>query len=346
VIAGTSTGALIAPFALLDKTDLSHVESWYTKTSSKQISAPSPAILLATALFLKWGVSLAVFGDPEARKSVQDRLIRDATRCVNGSTEIFRAQPLLYQIFYDALEEDNYRTLERCATAWTASVPKRLVACSIDFANGQPDTASNSPTDLPPRTPKKRLCDTRLFRGILASCIPPLLGPPVLLTRSRGTSETGHFDGGVHAEAPFDALLRTAAIEPAISLTHIILMSSYPKFPGDDPKPVRGKPTPFPGNPKFLDIGLRFDSLLSEANVTRDTRIARAALRLRRNGVAANEVEALTGLDIPDPVPELIEVFPKARLGWNNSDYDPTTMSRWVTDGKSVATDIFENSLP
>lgn len=337
VVAGTSTGALIAPFAILERDDLDHVTNWYTGVKAKQISAPSPAIVLTTALFLKWGVSLFVFGDPKSRHQMLERKIRKDTRC-QKSDDIFPTQPLLFQNYLTSLEEENpatghsWATLERCRDKWPQ---KRLVACAMDFANGTGNTANNSRSDLPDDVTD--LSDTRLFRAIFASCVPPLMGPPVPVIHAG--QETLHFDGGIYEEAPFNALLRTAALETPLALTHILLMSSYPLFPSADQ-------VPFKSSPKFMDIGFRFDSLVSEANVTRDTRIARAALGLRQQGVRQSEVERMTGLDIADPVPKLIEVVPQKRLDWNNSNYESNQMKSWVEEGRLVAKQVLAAEFP
>jgi predicted acylesterase/phospholipase RssA len=312
VVAGSSTGALIAPFALLDRRHIDQVSAWYRKVRAKDIVSFNLATLLPTVLFLKLGSALA-HCDPLRRN---------------------------YKLALKGDPSDPMDTLEACAAAWPAG---RLAIATIDFGVGASDGVTNSPED----TAGGDLYESRLFQGIFASAIAPLMGPPVSLAAGGpGGDVTPHFDGGVCSETPFDQLFAVAGREPAIPLTHVVAINSYPLFPGR-PGPASPQHDPFPNDPCFGDTGVRFDSLLSEAESTKDIRLARAALKLRGLGVSRSDVETLTGLSIADPVPQaLIEAVPQERMGWNNSVYDPASMGVMESLGLSEATAIFRQPPP
>jgi predicted acylesterase/phospholipase RssA len=305
VVAGTSTGALIAPFALLDRAHVDQVDTWYQKVKNGDIFAFNVAALaLPTAAFF--------FVE-------QSALNFDALR----------------SNYKASLTEKKLRTLELCAAAWDE---RRLAIVTSDFGSGNADVVTNSPQDIDPTN----AYDSRLFNGIIASAIAPLVGPAVPLEQGYAPAEkTPHFDGGVCSEAPFEALFEVASRAPQIDLTHVIVISSYPYFPGSD-----HTAKPFPMDPKFKTIGLRFDSLLSEASATKDIRIARAAIALRGLNVTGPDVMAMTGLSIPGNPPKLIEAVPRERMGWDNGEFVPSDMKRMRKLGYSEAKPVFSGSLP
>jgi hypothetical protein len=124
----------------------------------------------------------------------------------------------------------------------------------------------------------------------------------------------------------------------------VIVISSYPLFPGAD---LREHPFPSkPSLPSFMNVGLRFDTLFSEAAVTRDLQIARAALALRGRGMTQGAVKKMTGLSIADPLPVLIEALPTVRLNWNDGEFKrPETLSMRKR-GYREAKRVFRRQLP
>jgi predicted acylesterase/phospholipase RssA len=319
VVAGASTGAVIAPFALLDRKYLNQVDSWYQKVTTGDVSGLRPELLLPGVLFFLVARSALDFGYP--KRFLSDRY---------------------YQNYKKALTEKGLQTLETCARAWDY---KRLAIATVDFGAGKLETVRNWPQDIPLPGPSGLPPDpyqSRLYDGIVASAMAPLIGPPITLRQSDPPrSDTAHFDGGVCSEVPFAALFETAAIDPPIPLTHVVAISSYPYFPGAD---VATRP--FPTDPKMMDTGLRFDSLLSEASAMKDIQIARAALELLRRGMSPAEVAGLTGLSIAGPPPILIEAVPRERMGWNNGTFVPAEMTAMRDLGRSEATPIFQKALP
>jgi predicted acylesterase/phospholipase RssA len=337
IVAGTSAGALTAPFALGTQAHVRSIVNWWTSVEQKQISTPNLGLLLPTVAFIALCDGLADFGDPEAKpcslpieyRRLLNGPLRDAYKHSN------RADPLLYGNYKTALS--GLKTLELCRDSWP---DKRLGIATTDFGGGQGDVVTNSPGDT---ASKKTVYESRLFRGIFASAITPLMGYPVLLSQGDASGpKTPHFDGGVYSEAPFNVLFALASTAPAIPLTHVIVISAYPFFPGP---PAPGTPK-FPGRPNFEKIGLRFDTLVSEASATKDTLLARAALGLRALGQSEKSVRDLTGLTIPSPPPVLIEAAPKNKLGWDNATVNRLQMKRLAALGYREARKIFMNLLP
>jgi predicted acylesterase/phospholipase RssA len=198
----------------------------------------------------------------------------------------------------------------------------------FDFKTGRPDVYTNDP--------RRIQC---LRKGILASAMAPLALPPIPLASdecdaTKGTLDA-HLDGGIYAVAPFSALFDLAATEPAIRLTHIVVISAFPKFPGGETDPVQAHR--FPDRPKFRAIGDRMNALLSESAATTEIELARAAIALRCMRVGAADVADLTGLTIPDAPRELIELAPKGRLGWEAFDFNRDDMRRMHRRGYEEA---------
>lgn len=343
VVAGTSAGALTAPFALGCRAHVDSIVKWWTNVCKDQISTANPGLFLLPAwAFLLFCDGLADFGDPEAKgpglpsghRELLDGLFRDA----QGNRD--RNNPLLWGNYKTALEDGQLRTLEICAESWP---DRRLGIATTDFGAGQGDVVTNSPADTRPKAPGKTVYESRLFRGIFASAITPLMGYPVRMSQgSAAGPKTPHFDGGVYSEAPFNVLFDLAARAPAIPLTHVIVISAYPFFPGS---PGPGTPG-FPGRPNFEEVGLRFDTLLSEASATKDILLARAALVLRGLRQTEKSVRELTGLTIPSPPPALIEAAPENRLGWDNAGVDSGKMKQLAVLGEKEARKIFTSLLP
>ena len=67
------------------------------------------------------------------------------------------------------------------------------------------------------------------------------------------------------------------------------------------------------------------NALMSEASATKDTRLAWAAIELRKTGRSEDEVLEITGHRVADP-PEFIRLFPKRRLGWQAFEFTPAEM--------------------
>ena len=342
VVAGTSAGALTAPFALGTDEHVDSIVHWWTNVDKGDISTPNLALFLLNAAgFLVLCDGLADFGDPEARacrlpveyEALFSEPLLEAYRHPN------RSNARLYGNYKTALQDKKLKTLEICAAAWP---DRRLGIATTDFVRGQGHVLTNSPANVQPIPPGRTVYESRLYRGIFASAITPLMGYPVLLDRGGASRPTPHFDGGVYSEAPFDVLFNLVAAAPAIPLTHVVVISAYPIFPA---LAAPGVPR-FPPKPNFEQIGLRFDTLISEASATKDIRLARAALRLRAAGQSEKDVRDLTGLTIPDPPPVLIEAAPEKKLGWDNAGVDRTVMQDLAAAGESRARAIFMKSLP
>lgn len=336
VVAGTSAGALTAPFALGRQEHIKSIVHWWTNVSKEDISTPNSGLLLPAFVFLLLCDGLADFGDPEAKGCQLPTEYEDFLKRVLGEQYRLanRKNPRLYGNYRTALQGLN--TLENCKSSWP---DKRLGIATIDFGRGRGDVVTNSPADT---TSPGGIYESRLFRGIFASAITPLIGYPVSMTRNTNGPKTPHFDGGVYSEAPFKVLFDLAATVPAIVLTHVIVISAYPFFPGR-----RRTETPqFPKKPNFEQIGLRFDTLLSEASATKDILLARAALRLRALNEPEQKVKSMTGLTIPSPPPTLIEAAPGKRLGWDNGTVDQRKMKDLESLGEAEAEEIFLKQLP
>jgi predicted acylesterase/phospholipase RssA len=328
VVAGTSTGAVIAPFALPDhgkpddRKHLQQVDHWYQTVTNGKIFLPRLALAWPTARFLTRARSVLDYGYPTS-ETFFDRF---------------------YQNYPKAL--GKYDTLDSCAREWPH---RRLAIATVDFASGCLDLATNEPSDVS-FPPGHGIYDSRLFDGIVASAMSPMAGPAVRLRRQGQPAGemTPHLDGGVATVAPFGPLFKLAngalpnPVSP-IALTHVIVISSYPLFPSaDDPA------NPFPPQkyPSFKNVGMRFDTLLSEAAVTRDIQIARAALALRKGGMSQKAVEQMTGLSIADPLPVLIEAVPTGRLNWDDGEFKPKETTKMRDRGYREAKAVFLSHLP
>ena len=237
----------------------------------------------------------------------------------------------------------KYKTLQSCAGAWP---DQRLAVATVDFASGCLDLATNEPPDVafPPDSPHG-IYDSRLFNGIVASAMSPLAGPAVRLRRRNShAKKTPHLDGGVATVAPFGPLFELANAGSPIAMTHVIVISSYPLFPSRD---TPANPFPPQDYPSFMNVGMRFDTLLSEAAVTRDIQIARAALALRNGGMNQSDVEQMTGLSIAaDPLPVLIEAVPTDRLNWDDGVFKPKETTKMRNRGYRRSEGGFSETAP
>ncbi len=305
VVAGTSTGALIAPFAFVgrrpDADAIDELVHWYTSVKQSDILEPRVGALLPFPLFAI--TTSSVYG-------------------VGYSADDSAKATRLYGRLLEAVPD---RRLEQIAAEWPR---RRMAATTLDFKTGRPDVYTNDP--------RRIQC---LRKGILASAMAPLALPPIPLASdecdaTKGTLDA-HLDGGIYAVAPFSALFDLAATEPAIRLTHIVVISAFPKFPGGETDPVQAHR--FPDRPKFRAIGDRMNALLSESAATTEIELARAAIALRCMRVGAADVADLTGLTIPDAPRELIELAPKGRLGWEAFDFNRDDMRRMHRRGYEEA---------
>jgi len=318
VVAGTSTGAVIAPFVLpADKRQLDQVDWWYQNVTDGDIAVLRGATGLPALAFFKASPSVLDYGYPRS-ETVFDRF---------------------YQNYPKVLRK--YKTLESCAGAWP---DQRLAIATVDFASGCLDLATNEPSDVS-YPPGHSIYDSRLFDGIVASAMSPLAGPAVRLRRRYSSGKkTPHLDGGVATVAPFGPLFELANAGSPITLTHVIVISSYPLFPSRD---TPANPFPSQDYPSFMNVGLRFDTLLSEAAVTRDIQITRAALALRQKGMNQSDVEQMTGLSIAaDPLPVLIEALPTDRLNWDDGEFNPKETKIMRNRGYDEAKAVFLSHLP
>lgn len=304
VVAGTSTGALIAPFAFVGRRPgedaIAELVRWYTSVGQGDIVAPKAGVLLPFPLFAittpsVYGVGYSA-GDAASARRLWARL----------------------------LEAVPDRRIEAIAAEWPR---RRLGVATLDFSSGRPDVYTNQPDRI------------RCLRtGILASAMAPLALPPIPLGPAACDAAarlSPHFDGGVYAVAPFEALFDLAALEPAIPLTHVVVISAFPFFPGDETDPVQTHV--FPLEPKFRATGDRMNALLSESAATKEISLTRAALALRRAGTDAAAVARLTGLNVPYDAPELVELVPKHRLGWEAFDFRQDEMRRMHRRGYEEA---------
>lgn len=284
VAVGTSTGALISPFALLgrapDHDYLAEVIDLYATVTNKDIRRESEGLASPAPFFLRHFPAVYDPGyDKNAAKAAR-----------------------LYKLLLSRLSADR---IAKLGDLWTQD--RRLGVATLDFKTGARHLVTNSPSDL-----------GVLVQGIMASAMAPLALPPVPLPSQSGGAPAPHMDGGLYEEAPVRTLFEVAAIPPSIGLTHLLVVSSFPWFPSDDSDPVQAKI--FPAAPKFGSIGDRMNALMSEANATKDTRLAWAAIELRKAGRSEAEVYEITGHRVGAP-PELIKLFPKRRLGWQAFEF-------------------------
>ncbi|HVN31607.1 MAG TPA: patatin-like phospholipase family protein [Thermoanaerobaculaceae bacterium] len=305
VVVGTSTGALIAPFAFLGRSPahdfIADVADWYTSVNQADIVSFRLGTLLPFPLFAVTTSSVYGVGYTRRPDSASGRL---------------------YGRLVEALPQVKLTALSR---EWPT---RRLAVTTLDFGSGQPHVFTNAPLDA-----------AELREGILASAMAPLALPPIPIANrpveDKPPTVAPHFDGGVYEVAPFQALFDLAALDPPIHLSHIVVISAFPRFPGGETNPVqRGS---FPAQPKFRAIGDRMNVLLSEAAVTTDIRLADAAIALRRRGLDPHAVADLTGLAIPGPPPTLIVLAPAERLGWQAFRFDPAEMASMYRRGYEEA---------
>lgn len=291
VVVGTSTGSLISPFALLgrpaDHNYLDEVIELYHTVTNARLRIERPELLLSPAAFFLRHVP-----------SVYDAGYRDKPADAAH----------LYKLLREMLPPERIALI---GDLWDTG--RRLGVATLDFAAGAPHVVTNAPADL-----------EMLLDGIFASAMAPLaLAPVPLLNETAGDGLRPHMDGGLYEEMPVRTLFDIAAIDPPIALTHVVVVSSFPWFPSDDLDPVQADE--FPDDPKFGSLGDRMNALMSEASATKDTRLAWAAIELRKAGRSEDEVLEITGHRVAEP-PELIRLFPKRRLGWQAFVFTPTEM--------------------
>lgn len=310
VAAGTSTGALIAPFALLaaggDQNALGEVTRWYTGVRQADITSPKAGALLPFPLFAI--TTSSVYGV--------------------GYTEDAEPHRRLYGRIESAFPDSSLALL---SAAWPI---RRLAVATLDFSSGQPRIFTNSPSAV-----------GLLRKGILASAMAPLAFPPIPIgAAANDVRKTPHLDGGVFAVAPLRALFDLAGESSPIILTNVVVISAFPAFPSIDTDSVQ-KDT-FPDNPKFHAVGDRLNVLLSEAAATNDISLARAALALRSAGVGVEAVAAMTGFKIPGIAPRLTVLAPRSRLGWQALRFDPSEMSEMYQRGYEEASRQLRDQNP
>ena len=326
LVVGTSTGALIAPFVVLGRKAVTYVADWYHRVTSSDIYSFRLGNLLRFQSIYDWGF-------PDERCVPRRGLYRKYAEVLQG------------------LElPDGRDALEAVARAWASSADRKIVAASvIDFSAGATDYVMNSPDDLPPAGPDESRYCSRFYDGVFASAVPPLLGPPTpLLGRTaRFPGKTPHFDGGPYQEAPFDVFFEIQS-EQQVRLTHVILISSYPFFPGSDGKPAQA--TRFPADPNLFEIGGRFDSVLSEAAVTNLTRLACQTLKLQAKGHDPEHIRKHTGMRPPHcrdgEIPQLVAAFPHERMGFDPDRFNETEMGEMRRRGQTQALPVFQRYFP
>ena len=302
VAVGTSTGALISPFALLGRTAahnyLAEVINLYATVKNKDIRREDPGLLLPAFRFL-FRVP-AVYDGGYRKKPAQAEL--------------------LYKLLLSRLSADRIAML---GDLWSQN--RRLGVATLDFSTGRRHLVTNRPSHL-----------GILVKAIMASAVAPLALPPVPLPGQTG-APAPHMDGGLYEEAPVRTLFEVAAMRPKIALTHVVVVSSFPWFPSDDGDPVQAKV--FPVNPKFGSIGDRMNALMSEASATKDTRLAWAAIELRKDGRSEKAVHRITGHRVGPP-PTMIRLFPKRRLGWQAFEFVVADMKKMQKRGCTEAAEI------
>ena len=310
VVAGTSTGALIAPFVMDGAPGVAEAERWYTGVSQADLIAPKLTTLLPFPLFAFMSSSVYSVGFKRPPR---------------------KSERLLYGKLVQAFPDDR---IDRLHSRWSEGL--RLVVTSLDFCSGKPDEVTNLESDR-----------DKVRMAILASAMAPLALPPVPLRvkgDDRCAGETPHMDGSIFSVAPFSALFDTAAAEPRIPLTHVVLISAFPMFPSTDLNAVQDRV--FPETPKFKTISDRMIALLSEAGASSDARLARAAIALRVAGVSGEEVQRVTGLRIAEPPPVLIELRPASRLGWEVLRFRRAEMGKMVERAKAEVREQLARQLP
>jgi hypothetical protein len=130
-----------------------------------------------------------------------------------------------------------------------------------------------------------------------------------------------------------------------IRLTHVVLVSSYPFFPGSDAHPAQS--VRFPKDPHLLDIAGRFDSVLSEASVTNLTRLACRTLKLHAEGRHdPAHIRKRTGIRPPHAqageTPQLVTAFPCERMGFDPNRFDEIEMGEMRKRGNEQALPVFQ----
>jgi predicted acylesterase/phospholipase RssA len=322
LVVGTSTGALIAPFVALGRGAVTYVAEWYQKVTTGDIYAFTLSNILNFQSLYDWGF-------PSEPCETRGYLYENYARVLKGL-------PLPNR-------QDALRAL---ADAWASPTDKKIVAATmIDFAVGATDYVMNSPDDLPPGDPDEKLYCSRFYDGVFASAVPPLLGPPIpLRNRDPGLpSKTPHFDGGPYQEAPFDIFFGIQS-EHRIPLTHVILISSYPFFPGSDDDPAQT--VRFPKDPGLFKIAARFDSVLSESAVTNLTRLACQTLKLQAAGHDPAHIRKHTGIRPPHrrdgEIPQLVAAFPCERMGFDPDRFEEKEMAEMRRRGSEQALPVFQ----
>jgi predicted acylesterase/phospholipase RssA len=119
VIAGTSTGALIAPFTALGQDGIREVASLYHSARRKDIFSLRAAVFLPFALFSHW------------------------------SSSIYSSDPLA-RLLTERLSGER---LTKLAAMWPET---RVVVLATDFGTGQPAAYTNDPADMGPNSARYR----------------------------------------------------------------------------------------------------------------------------------------------------------------------------------------------
>jgi predicted acylesterase/phospholipase RssA len=233
------------------------------------------------------------------------------------SSSVYNSDPL-ERLLKERLSDDRLR---RIAGLWPNT---RVVVLATDFGTGAPAIYSNAPGDV-----ARGLA--RMRDGILASSSTPLTSPPVYI-KSGGTQKLQpHVDGGISQVAPLQALFDMAAQAPAVPLTHVIVISPYPLYPGSESAPVQQKR--LPSQPNFGEIASRTGALIAESSISKEIALAWAAISLRNSGVSAEKVKERTGLNVAHPPAELIIIAPDTRLGWNTLKFNHGEMREMFVRG-------------
>src|SRR5262249_12794617 len=123
----------------------------------------------------------------------------------------------------------------------------------------------------------------------------------------------------------------------------IVLISSYPVFPGSDARPAQA--VRFPKDPHIGEIAGRFDSLLSEAAVTTLTRLACLTLQFHAAGHDPEHIRRRTGIRPPhtggDPL-QLVAAFPCERMGFDPNRFDEIEMGEMRKRGRLQSLPVFQ----
>ena len=233
------------------------------------------------------------------------------------SSSVYTADPLL-RLLKDRLPDDRIRKI---AGMWPYT---RVVVVATDFISGAPEIYSNAPDKIAEGLDRMR-------EGILASASTPLVTPPVYMKSNKSQTIHAYLDGGISEGAPLQALFDIAAQAPAVRLTHVVVISPYPIYPGSESSPAQQKP--FPAKPHFGDIVSRTGALIAESSISKEIALAWAAISLRTDGLSAEMVKERTGLNIAYPPAELTILAPVSRLGWDVLRFDPDEMNAMFMDG-------------